>query len=74
MKSYYRYDPSKIVGVISTPKSNAIYDYRFVSLSIKSFMKLICIFCSGNLCISGGLQDVNVWNIRQLSQVCDFLG
>ena len=32
--------------------------------------KIITIYiCSGNLCLSGGLQDVNVWNVRQGSQV-----
>ena len=52
MKSYYRYEPSHSFGLITSPRSNAIYDY------------------SGNLCLSGCLQDCKVFNIRQGAQVC----
>jgi U3 small nucleolar RNA-associated protein 12 len=27
--------------------------------------------CSGNLAITGALQEICLWNLRQASQVCD---
>eukprot|EP01041_Mallomonas_annulata_P006461 gene6461-13054_t len=51
MKSYLRYEPGKLFGVIASPQCNVIYDW------------------SGNLAISGTLQDISVWNLRQGIQI-----
>lgn len=51
MKSYLRYEPGKLMGVISSPGCNVTFD------------------ASGNLAISGGVHEVNLWNIRQGSQM-----
>ena len=54
MKSYLRFEPKDTIGVIASPKCNAIFDF------------------SGNLAISGGVQDVGLWNLRQATQVLGF--
>jgi U3 small nucleolar RNA-associated protein 12 len=51
MKSYLRYEPEKLFGVIASPTCNLAFD------------------SGGNLAISGGVHEVNVWNIRQGSQI-----
>ena len=49
MKSYLRYEPKKVFGVIASPQCNVVYD------------------CSGNLAITGTLQEISLWNLRQAS-------
>ncbi len=51
MKSYLRYEPNKVFGVISSPTCNVEFDF------------------SGNLALTGGVQDVGVWNLRQATKV-----
>lgn len=51
MKSYLRYEPGKVMGIITSPSSNVAYD------------------CSGNLAVTAGVQDVNIWNLRQGQQI-----
>ena len=51
MKSYLRYEPGKLMGVITSPGCNVAFD------------------ASGNMAMSGGVHEVNLWNIRQGSQI-----
>ena len=50
MKSYLRYEPEKVFGVITSPTCGVAFD------------------ASGNLVISGGVNEVNLWNLRQGTQ------
>jgi hypothetical protein len=67
MKSYLRYEPKNIFGIISSPQCNAIYDFR--SLLTRTLGNTTLISFSGNLAITGGLQHIAVWNLRQSQQV-----
>lgn len=51
MKSYLRYEPNKIFGVITSPTCNVQYDY------------------TGNIAFTGGLSNVNCWNLRQTTHI-----
>jgi hypothetical protein len=66
MKSYLRYEPAKMFGVIASPQCNATYDWRLVEFVVLFVNNQLC---SGNMAISGSLQTLSVWNMRQAHQV-----
>ena len=51
MKAYYRFEQQGVVGVISSPGSNSVWD------------------ATGTLAITGALENVIVWHVKQAKQV-----
>jgi U3 small nucleolar RNA-associated protein 12 len=56
MKSYLRFEPKEVFGLICAPQCNVAYDF------------------SGNLAITGCLQDLKVWNLRQGQPISSLKG